>query len=122
VPYKALATLGFLLLLAGWSQRRKRSVHVPLVVAGIALDLVLVLILEFSRDVIGMTFAEDWSWQQWTHIATSATAVLVYLPVIWLGVSILRGKAGLGARTAHRRLASLALALRTVGFVFMWWV
>ncbi len=120
--YKAIAALGLALLLAGWSQRRKRSVHVPLVIAGIAIDLTLVLILEFSRDVIGMTVEKQWSWQQWTHISTSAAAVLVYFPVIWFGVALLRGKAGPAARTAHRRLANLALALRTIGFAFMWYV
>lgn len=118
--YKALASLAFLLIVLGWTQRRTRKRHVPLVLVGIAIDLALVLILEFSRDVIGMTMEKDWSWMQWTHIGSSVIAVLLYLPVIWIGIAMLRGAAGPSAWTAHRRLATTALALRAVGFSFMW--
>ena len=120
--YKSVATLAFLLIVAGWTQRRTRKTHVPLVMVGIAIDLSLVLILEFSRDVIGMTMEKDWTWMQWTHIGASVLAVLLYLPVVWLGISMLRGAAGPSARTAHGRLATTALLLRSVGFAFMWTV
>jgi hypothetical protein len=122
VFYKALATLGLLLLLVGWSQRRKRSVHVPLVASGMAIDLALVLILEFGRGVVEMTFEKEWSVAQWTHISTSTLAVLVYFPVIWYGVRLLRGTATPAMRVLHRRTANLALTLRTIGFAFMWFV
>ena len=118
--YKLLATVAFLLIVAGWTQRRDRRRHVPLVAAGIALDLALVLILEFGRDVIGMAVGQPWNWMQWTHIGSSVLAVLLYLPVIGLGLSILSGAAGPAVWTAHRRLATSALALRTAGFAFMW--
>jgi len=120
--YKTLATVAFVLIWAGWAQRRVRARHVPLVVAGIGLDLALVLILEFQRDVIGMTMSEDWSWVQWTHIGSSVLAVLFYLPTIWLGVAILRGRATPATLTWHKRLAEIALVCRTVGFCFMWTV
>ncbi len=120
--YKLLATLAFVLIVAGWTQRRVRKVHVPLVLAGIGLDLALVLILEFGRDVIGMTMDGSWTWMQWTHIGSSVLAVLFYLPLLWLGFSMLRGSAGPGAWTAHRRFAMAALVCRTLGFAFMWTV
>ena len=118
--YKILAMLAFLLIWAGWFKRRVRRAHVPLVLAGIGLDLALVLILEFSRDVIGMTVEKHWTWTQWTHIGASVLAVVFYLPTLWLGFAILRGKIGPRTLTLHKRLAEVALVCRTVGFCFMW--
>lgn len=118
--YMSLATLAYLLIVAGWTQHRRRAVHVPLTLAGIGLDLALVVILEVSRDVIGMTVEKDWSWMQWTHIGSSLLAVLLYLPVLWLGFAILRGRNDRRTRISHRHLATMALVCRTVGFCFMW--
>ena len=118
--YKWIATLAFALIALGWTQRRRRQRHVPLVVAGIALDLGLVLALEFGRDVIGLTFTKEYSWMQWTHIGVSVVAVLLYVPVIVLGVRLLRGTVRARGRAAHRGLAHAALVARAVGFAFMW--
>ncbi len=118
--YKAIATVAFALLWAAWAQRRRRALHVRLAFAGIMIDVAMVLFLEFSRDVIGLTTQKDWSLVQWTHIGSSVLAVLLYLPVVWLGISLLRNAASSGARIAHRRLAVAALVFRTVGFCCMW--
>ena len=120
--YVSLATIAFVLIFVGSAQYKRRAVHVPLVLAGILLDLTLVLILEFQRDVIGMTISTDWSWMQWTHIGSSTLATLLYFPVTWLGVAILRGKVTRTTRSNHKRLAIAALVCRTVGFGFMWTV
>ena len=118
--YKWIATLAFVLIVAAWTQRRTRARHVPLALAGIGLDLALVLILEFSRDVIGLTAEKSYDWMQWTHIGSSVLAVLLYVPVVVLGIRMLRGSVGARGRRAHLRLATAALAFRTVGFLFMW--
>ena len=118
--YTALATVGFVLLLAGWAQRRRRERHVPLVVAGIAVDLALVLILEFSRDVIGLTLSETWTPVELAHIGFSILATVLYLPTIVLGVLLLRGREGV--RKAHAAIATAALGCRAIGFVCMWFV
>ena len=120
--YKALATLAFALLVAALFTHRNRKLHVPLAISGMALDLALVLILEFSRGVIVMTVEKDWSWTQWTHIGSSTLAVLMYFPVMWYGIQILRGAAGKKARSAHKHSAHLAITLRAIGFGFMWFV
>lgn len=120
--YKALASLAFLLLVAALLTHRKRKLHVPLAISGMTLDLALVLILEFSRGVIVMTMEKDWSWAQWTHIGSSTLAVLMYFPVMWYGIQILKGGGGAKARSAHKHSAHLAFTLRTIGFGFMWFV
>ncbi len=118
--YKALATLACVLIVAGWAKRRTRSAHVPLVLGGIAIDLALVLILELDRSVIAQTSNVAFSWMQWTHIGSSVLAVLLYIPVVVLGIRLLRGTVRARGRAAHRNLAGVALVARVVGFAFMW--
>ena len=120
--YRILATLAFGLLVVGWTQRRTRRRHVPLVLGGIGLDLALVVMLEIGLGVIGKAFHDEWSVLQLLHIGSSSLAVLLYLPTLGLGFSLLRGKGGLRARTLHLRVATAALAARTMGFLCMWTV
>ena len=115
----ALATLAWLLLVAGYAARRNRRVHVPLVLAGIALDLALVLHLEVSRHVIEKTVHEQFSAMRWAHIATSSAAVVLYVPTLVFGFRLLRG-GDAAVRRRHAAFAVSALAMRTVGFICMW--
>ena len=118
----ALATLAFLLLVAGWTQRRSRARHVPLVLCGIALDLLLVVWLEVSRGVVEKTMHDHFSVLRWAHIWSSTAAVVAYLPTLWLGSRILRNSADPVLRRRHAAVAMTALILRAIGFVCMWGV
>ncbi len=118
--YSILATLAFALLVLGWTQRRRRRRHVPLVLGGIGIDLTVVVMLEVGRGVLGMAIHDEWSLLQILHIGLSSLAVLLYLPTLGLGITLLRGKGGVRVRTLHRRFATSALAARTAGFLFMW--
>ncbi|MCG3133485.1 MAG: hypothetical protein HMLKMBBP_00659 [Planctomycetes bacterium] len=120
--YDLLSALGWALLAAGWIARRNRTAHLRLVIPGMALDLGLVLWLEFTRSVIAQTVTTSYSPLQWTHIGASAAATVLYLPVIWLGIALVRRKATPAQRSWHRRLAVAALLLRTVGLAFQWTV
>ena len=120
--YDAVATLGWVLLVLGWWNRRNRRRHLACVIPGMAVDLGLVLWLEFTRSVIELTMEKEYGVLERIHIAASTAAVVLYLPTIWLGVRMLRGDATPAARLLHRRFAIPALALRTVGFAFMWTV
>jgi uncharacterized protein (TIGR03382 family) len=116
--YHAAATLAFVLLVVGWTQRRRRGAHVPLVLLGIGIDLVVVVALEVQRDVVAATVGESHGVLQSIHIGASAFAVLLYLPTLVLGVLLLRGR--VRVRAAHGLVAVLALLLRAVGFACMW--
>ncbi len=118
----ALATVAFLLIVAGWTQRRNRGRHVPLVLAGIGLDLALVVWLELSRGVVEKTMTDDFSMLRWVHIWSSTLAVVLYLPTLWFGFRMLRGAADAAVRKRHAVVATLALVARTIGFVCMWGV
>jgi uncharacterized protein (TIGR03382 family) len=121
-----LATLAFALLVAGWTQRRRRERHVPLVLSGIGLDLALVAWLEMSRSVVekvaGTVGHDPFPAMRWAHIATSSAAVVLYFPTMGLGFRLLRGAADPALRKRHAAFATAALAMRTLGFVFMWTV
>lgn len=119
-----LATLAFVLLVAGWAQRRRRERHVPLVLAGIGIDLGLVVYLEVTRGVVekvaGAVSHQPYPGLRWLHIATSTLAVVLYIPTLWLGFRILRGATDPAVRKRHAAAALAALALRTAGFLCMW--
>lgn len=118
--YRVLASIAWGLIVAGWTQRRSRRTHVPLALAGIGVDLALVLILEFQRDVIGLTFTKEFTGLQITHIASSAAAVVFYIPTVILGFKLMKDPGARGVRKAHHACAVLALFLRTIGFACMW--
>lgn len=119
-----LATVAFVLLLAGWAQRRRRERHVPLVLAGIGIDLGLVVWLEVTRGVVekaaGAVAHQPYPGLRWLHIATSTLAVALYIPTLWLGFKVLRGAPDPAVRKRHAAVATSALALRAAGFLCMW--
>ncbi len=115
------ATLAWLLLVSGWFLRRRRSAHVPLVLSGITLDLAIVVFLEVTRGVVETTVQAPLSGTRWVHVASSLIAVLLYFPTLYLGFRMLRAAPPSAAlRTSHRRVATLALVARTIGFATMW--
>lgn len=119
-PYPWFATFAYLLLLTGFSVRRThRDLHVGLMSAGMGLDLIVVLLLEFGRDAVATAMGPTLSGWQQTHVISSTLAVLFYIPVFILGFLRWRGSRSLGQRAWHVRLGYCALACRTVGFAFM---
>ncbi len=119
-PYPWFATFAFVLLLTGFAVRSsKRDLHVGLMSAGMGLDLIIVLILEFGRDAVGTALGSSLGpWQQ-AHVIFSTLAVVFYIPVFILGLLRWRGSGSLSQRLWHIRLGYCALACRALGFAFM---
>jgi hypothetical protein len=115
-----IATLGWTLLALGWWFRGRRAWHLGFVIPGMAADLGLVVYLEMTRSVIELTAEKSYSLVQWTHIGTSTAATVLYIPTIILGARLIARSGGPAVRAWHKRCAVSALALRTVGFAFMW--
>ena len=122
-PYPWIAAFGFALLLAGFLfRKRDRRLHAALMSAGMALDLGLVLILEFSKNAIGTVFHEKLNvWQQ-LHVGTATFAVALYIPIFALGcLRLFRpelDRSGI-AKYWHIRLGICALVSRSASFLFM---
>jgi hypothetical protein len=120
--YPSLATAAFALLLTGFAFRKRGSLrHAWLMGAGMALDLALVLTLEFTRNAIATALGGKLTGPQLTHILASTLAVLLYFPVFALGFKRLHAPSSANEvlRTWHMRLGFMALSLRAVGFAFM---
>ena len=111
----ALAVLAYSLLLAGIAQRRKRALHLPLMGAGMGLDLALVASLQLQRDAVGTAAALSLGWPQQLHILFSLLAVLLYFPAAYLGWRRWRGASAPG----HRAVGIAAFTFRTLGLLFM---
>src|ERR1700730_15779341 len=85
-PYPWLASLAFALLLAGFFLRKyDRRLHAGLMASGMAIDLTLVLIVQFTKDAIATAFGNELTLWQYAHVITSTIAVLFYIPVFTLG-------------------------------------
>lgn len=119
-PYPWFASFAFALLIAGFAVRRsRRDLHVGLMSAGMGLDLIIVLILEFGRNAIATAAGNELNaWQQ-VHVVSSTLAVAFYFPVFVLGAMRWRGSPSAALREWHIRLGYCAFACRGVGFAFM---
>ncbi len=94
---KALSIFVFLMLLVGYAYRRRRNIHVPMMLSAFAIDMGMVAYIELNRKAIKtaqsivtsdagpgplMTF----------HIIMSIIVVLLYFWQIYTGIGKLRGK------------------------------
>ncbi len=118
-PSMWIASVAFVLLWLGYSQRHNRLRHVACIAAALALDIGLVLYLEATRSAIKTALSFELAILQQIHIAVSTVALLLYFPIIFLGIRLLMNKASRSQRNWHRQLAVCALLFRTLGFVFM---
>jgi len=120
-PFMFIASVSFLILSVGLSVRiTHRALHWKLMSLGILADVSLVLILEFQRSAINTAASFSLEPLQQAHIACSLVAVLLYIPVVILGVYRLKGwSTGHQGRWWHLRLGLGAFVFRALGFVLM---
>ncbi len=117
--YQILATLSYIVLFSGILLRKNRKVHPPFMLVGVISDIVLVLILEFSRGAIETAFSGSVTLFQGVHIVTSSLAVLFYLPTVYYGFLRLKPKPSQKVKKRHKLLGVTAFTFRTIGFIFM---
>lgn len=114
-----IAALAWLCLALGYAARKDRRKHIPLMLTGILLDILLVLYLQLAREAIQTAASFELGWMPQVHIGFSSIALLLYFPVLYCGVQLWRGKASEKLRSLHIRLGITALMARTVGLIFM---
>ena len=118
-PYMGLATFAYSLFLAGiYFRKRDRNYHRAALYSAMAIDLVLVLVLEFQREAVLTVVSLELSPWQLAHVVFSVLALLLYLPMIFLGSSLWANERE-ETRRWHRRLGWLAFAFRSLGFALM---
>ena len=115
--FMCVATINYFLILNGFFMRKKnRAWHVGLISLGILLDLVLVLTLEIQRDAIATAVSFKLSPLNQAHIYCSSVATLLYFPMIFTGLMIIKKEK---YRTWHQRFGYLVICFRSLGFVLM---
>lgn len=118
--YKYVAAAAWLILTLGLLNRQVRKRHIKLMLTGIALDVIVVLLLELNRSAIDTALTGTLDIFHKLHIGSSSVALLLYVPVLILGIKLSKGEEQF--RVWHKRVAVSAYVFRTIGFVMMFTV
>jgi hypothetical protein len=113
------STFVLLLLAAGITLRRRRRIHVPIMIAAFGLDLASVLAIEFSRGAIKKAISAPPPLLLF-HVSVSVSALVFYIVMFVLGERVRNGAEQL--RPWHRRTAWLFGACRTANYVTSWMI
>lgn len=110
----AFSILAMMMVLIGlYFRRRRPSIHWKFMIAAFAVDVSLVLYIEFARHAVEqLPTARPLIW---FHATVSVLVLLCYLLLFGLGSRLIKGR--IDARTIHRNLGFTFVALRTVNLV-----
>jgi hypothetical protein len=115
--FHLVSTLVILILICGFLVRRRRPIHIPLMVAAFSLDLMLVAAIEIRRGAIGKVVAGPGPLLGF-HVAMSLVALASYVAMAVLGRRLSSGREHL--RPWHRRVAWVLAGSRTANYVTSW--
>ncbi|MCI5064520.1 hypothetical protein MRY87_02215 [bacterium] len=114
-----IASIAWVSLVLGYTQRFNRKRHVPLMFFGIFTDILLVLYLQITRSAIQTALEFSLSIPQQIHILFSTIALVLYIPTLILGSKLVRNVGSATTKKRHKGIAVTALIFRTLGFCFM---
>lgn len=124
----AISTLVLLVIAAGVWFRKRPEIHIPLMAAAFAIDLGLLLYIEFSRHAIE-TLSETIQTTSQTpaqeglllfHVAISALMLVLYIVQIITGIQLFRGSHP--TRLFHRYSAVLFVVCRLLNYATSFFV
>jgi len=107
-PLKLLSVFVCLLLLVGVAYRRRRRIHIPLMLSAFAIDLSMVFYLEIRRGVVESIPSRPMTTLLFVHILISVLVLVLYGVQITTGIRNLRGP----RRPWHRKAGMTFLLLR----------
>jgi len=114
-----VATIAWLCLLIGFLAWKHRRTHLIFVLAGISIDIGLVLYLQVTRSAIQTALSFGLDPLQQVHIGVSTLALVLYFPALYYAIRLLRNQKGDEVFTAYKRVIIPAFVLRCFGFLFM---
>lgn len=79
------------ILTVGFFNRRRKRIHIPLMVSALIIDLGMVVYLEVTRAVIESVPGRGVTPLLWFHIALSLFVLLLYGMQVWTGIRKARG-------------------------------
>ena len=89
---RLLSVLVFVLLVCGVLARRRKRMHIPLMIIAMAIDVGLVLYLELTRAVVETVVREPMSVLMYVHILLSVIVLVLYGVQIRTGIANARGR------------------------------
>lgn len=89
-PIHGLSLLVCIMLVVGVIWRRKRNVHIPLMLGAIVIDLGMVLYIEFSRGAVEQAQSKMGTLMK-VHIAISIGVLVLYGIHVCTGILMARG-------------------------------
>jgi hypothetical protein len=90
---KLLSIAAFLVLLTGYTLRRRKAVHIPLMLTALAIDLGIVVYIEVQRGAIAAAKARMGPLMA-VHIAISVAVLVLYGVQVASGIRKARGGGG----------------------------
>lgn len=112
-----------LMIYTGFLLRRKRKIHIPLMISSFTLDLFSILYLELNRNVIFKAYEEVSRGIMQIHLFFAVTTLIGYGIAIYTGRKIARSAMISEAiQTLHKVNAFCFLTARTGVFVTSFWV
>ena len=117
--FHLLSTFVLVLLAAGVLLRRRRAIHIPIMLAAFSLDVASVLAIELNRGAIKKAISGPTP-LLFFHVAVSVSALLFYGAMFVLGERVRNGAEKL--RPWHRRTAWMFGACRMSNYVTSWMI
>ncbi len=108
------STFVLLLVLAGVSVRHRPKWHITIMSSAFAIDLSLVLYLEFTRNAVEQV-ATHVRPMVYVHAAISLGVLITYVVMILLGRRVLKGRRA--SRATHRNMGITFVVLRSLNYV-----
>ena len=115
--FHAASTFVLCVLVAGILLRRRRRIHIPIMIAAFALDLLTVLAIEWRRHAIAKVTSSATPLLLF-HVTVSVLALVFYGIMFVLGERVRKGSDHL--RPWHRRSAWVFSACRATNYVTSW--
>ncbi|MCH8148201.1 MAG: hypothetical protein IH987_09460 [Planctomycetes bacterium] len=105
---RVLSVTVFCMLLIGVACRRRKRLHMSLMISAITIDLGIVLYLEIARGVVESIPKRPMTSLLFVHILLSVTVIVMYGVQVYGGIQNARGNRSV----AHRKLMPWLLLIR----------
>ena len=123
--FYCFSSLVLAIIAAGLYFRKRMSLHIPLMLTAFAIDLSLVLVIEFQRMAVEKVVAHVASGTNYFlifHAGISLLVLVCYVLLTWTGSKAYKGmKAGSGKPREiyawHKKLALAFIVLRLINYV-----
>lgn len=112
-----ISTVVVVLLCVGLWKRKNPNIHIPVMASAFVIDFLLVLYIEWSRNVVEMVVNEaaHMSLLLKIHVPISIVAFLMYFPLITLGVVVRRG--GAQWQPWHKKIGYTFVIFRGANYI-----